>query len=85
MTDDIDDGTVAQGDTWLSGAVPTLLDSTAFTTQRSLLFIVWDENDDSPATKSPRSSSRTESQEASSRKSPTPTTACSARSRPPEA
>ena len=48
MTDDMHDGTIAQGDTWLSTAVPALLGAPAFTTQRSLLFITWDENDDSP-------------------------------------
>ena len=48
MTDDMHDGTVAQGDTWLSVAVPALLSSDAFTQRRSLLFITWDENDDSP-------------------------------------
>ncbi len=47
MLDDMHDGTVAQGDTWLSVAVPALLSSAAFT-QRSLLFVTWDENDDSP-------------------------------------
>jgi hypothetical protein len=48
MTDDMHDGTVAQGDTWLSAAVPALLSSDAFTQRRSLLLITWDENDDSP-------------------------------------
>ncbi len=48
MTHDMHDGTIAQGDTWLSNAVPSILSSAAFTTQRSLLFITWDENDDSP-------------------------------------
>ncbi|MDX6418692.1 MAG: phosphatidylinositol-3-phosphatase [Trebonia sp.] len=48
MTHDMHDGTVAQGDTWLSAAVPALLSSEAFTQRRSLLFITWDENDDSP-------------------------------------
>jgi hypothetical protein len=47
MLDDMHDGTVAQGDTWLSVAVPALLASGAFTTQRSLLLVTWDENDDS--------------------------------------
>ena len=47
------DGTVAQGDAWLSRNVPALLSSPAFTTQRSLLFITWDENDDSPGNQVP--------------------------------
>jgi phosphatidylinositol-3-phosphatase len=53
MLDDMHDGTVAQGDTWLSQNVPALLSSPAFTTQRSLLFITWDENDDSPGNQVP--------------------------------
>jgi acid phosphatase len=48
MTHDMHDGTVAQGDTWLSAAVPALLSTDAFTRRRSLLLITWDENDDSP-------------------------------------
>jgi len=48
MTDDMHDGTIAQGDAWLSAAVPAILSSAAFTAQRSLLFVTWDENDDSP-------------------------------------
>ena len=48
VIDDMHDGTVAQGDTWLSVAVPALLSSDAFTQRRSLLFVTWDENDDSP-------------------------------------
>jgi phosphatidylinositol-3-phosphatase len=47
MTDDMHDGTVAQGDAWLSTAIPAILASDAFTVQESLLFITWDENDDS--------------------------------------
>jgi acid phosphatase len=48
MLDDMHDGTVAQGDTWLSDQVPLLLDSPAWTEQRSLLFITWDEDDNAP-------------------------------------
>jgi phosphatidylinositol-3-phosphatase len=48
MTDDMHDGTVAQGDAWLSTAIPAILGSDAFTIDQSLLFITWDENDDSP-------------------------------------
>jgi phosphatidylinositol-3-phosphatase len=53
MTHDMHDGTVAQGDTWLSAAVPALLGAPAFTTQRSLLFITWDENDNATSTPDP--------------------------------
>jgi phosphatidylinositol-3-phosphatase len=48
MTDDMHDGSVAQGDAWLSTAIPAILKSDAFTIDQSLLFITWDENDDSP-------------------------------------
>jgi hypothetical protein len=48
LLDDMHDGTVAEGDTWLSAAVPAILASPAFTTQNSLLFITWDENDYAP-------------------------------------
>jgi phosphatidylinositol-3-phosphatase len=48
MTHDMHDGTVAQGDAWLSAAVPAVLSSAAFTQRRSLLLVTWDENDDSP-------------------------------------
>ena len=47
MTYDMHDGTVAQGDAWLSSAVPAVLSCEAFTQRRSLLLITWDENDDS--------------------------------------
>ena len=48
MLDDMHDGTVAQGDTWLSTAVPALLASPAWTEQNSLLVITWDEDDNAP-------------------------------------
>jgi hypothetical protein len=44
VNDDMHTGTVAQGDTWLSQNVPPILNSPAFTQQKSLLFIVWDED-----------------------------------------
>ncbi|HEU5002286.1 MAG TPA: IPT/TIG domain-containing protein, partial [Actinomycetota bacterium] len=44
VNDDMHNGTVAQGDTWLSQNVPLILNSAAFTQQSSLLFIVWDED-----------------------------------------
>jgi len=45
LIDDMHDGTIAQGDTWLQQHVPTILNSPAFTTQNSLLVITWDEDD----------------------------------------
>jgi phosphatidylinositol-3-phosphatase len=48
MLHDMHDGTVAEGDSWLSEQVPALLGSPAFGEHPSLLLITWDENDDSP-------------------------------------
>lgn len=45
LINDMHDGTIAQGDTWLSQNVPTILNSPAFKTQNSMLEIVWDEDD----------------------------------------
>jgi phospholipase C len=47
LIDDMHDGTIAQGDAWLRQNVPTILGSAAWTSQRSLLFITWDEDDGS--------------------------------------
>lgn len=48
MLNDMHDGTVAQGDAWLAGQIPVLLASPAWTQQRSLLVITWDEDDNAP-------------------------------------
>ena len=48
MLDDMHDGTVAQGDTWLSEQIPALLASPAWTEHDSLLVITWDEDDNAP-------------------------------------
>ena len=48
MLHDMHDGTIAQGDTWLSSQIPALLSSPAWTQQRSLLVITWDEDDNAP-------------------------------------
>ena len=47
LQNDMHEGTIAQGDTWLSQNVPALLRSPAFTTQHSLLIVMWDEDDGS--------------------------------------
>ncbi|HKU11698.1 MAG TPA: alkaline phosphatase family protein [Sinomonas sp.] len=47
LIDDMHDGTIAQGDAWLSQNVPAILNSPAFKSQNSLLQIVWDEDDSS--------------------------------------
>jgi phospholipase C len=46
MCNDMHDCPVATGDAWLSRQVPDILASPAFTTQNSLLVIVWDEGED---------------------------------------
>jgi phosphatidylinositol-3-phosphatase len=42
------DGTVAQGDAWLSQQIPKLQAAPAWTDQDSLLVITWDEDDKAP-------------------------------------
>lgn len=44
MCNDMHDCSISTGDTWLSQNVPTILNSPAFTTQNSVLNIVWDED-----------------------------------------
>jgi hypothetical protein len=51
MLHDMHDGTVAQGDAWLSSEIPVLLAAPAWTQQRSLLVITWDEDDNAPGNK----------------------------------
>jgi acid phosphatase len=48
MLDDMHDGTVAQGDAWLSRQIPALLSAPAWTQRQSLLVITWDEDDNAP-------------------------------------
>ncbi|MEY9851844.1 phospholipase C [Leifsonia sp. EB41] len=45
LCDDMHDCSVAAGDAWLKANVPTILASPAFTTQRSLLIVTFDEGD----------------------------------------
>jgi len=45
LCNDMHDCSVSTGDTWLSNNVPAILNSSAFTSQHSLLVIVWDEDD----------------------------------------
>jgi hypothetical protein len=46
MHDTCTDNPIAQGDSWLAGNVPAILQSPAFKTQRSVLFITFDEDED---------------------------------------
>lgn len=43
---DMHDGTVADGDTWLSGFMPTLLSSAEYTAGGTAIFLTWDEDDE---------------------------------------
>ncbi len=43
LIDDMHDGTIAQGDAWLSASLPAILSSTAYTSGSTAVFITWDE------------------------------------------
>jgi phospholipase C len=43
LIDDMHDGTIAQGDSWLSANVPAILSSPAYTSGTTAVFITWDE------------------------------------------
>jgi hypothetical protein len=43
LIDDMHDGTIADGDTWLSGNLPTILNSAEYTSGTTAVFITWDE------------------------------------------
>jgi phospholipase C len=43
LIDDMHDGTIAQGDTWLSSNLPTILNSSEYTSGSTAVFITWDE------------------------------------------
>ncbi|MFL6111392.1 MAG: alkaline phosphatase family protein [Catenulispora sp.] len=43
LIDDMHDGTIAQGNSWLAANVPTILNSAAYTSGTTALFITWDE------------------------------------------
>jgi hypothetical protein len=45
LIDDMHDGTVQQGDTWLSGFVPKVLSSPEYQAGKTILYITWDEDD----------------------------------------
>ncbi|TMI86666.1 MAG: phosphoesterase, partial [Bacillati bacterium ANGP1] len=44
LIDDMHDGTIAQGDTWLATHVPVILNSAAYK-QGGVIFITWDEGE----------------------------------------
>ena len=45
VIDDMHDGTIAQGDSWLAANVPTLLNSPEYQSGNTVLFITWDEGE----------------------------------------
>lgn len=45
LNDDMHNGTVAQGDMWLSNNVPTIVNSSAYVAGSVALFITWDEGE----------------------------------------
>jgi acid phosphatase len=45
MCNDMHDCSIATGDAWLGAQLPSILGSPAFTTQNSLLLLMWDEDD----------------------------------------
>jgi acid phosphatase len=53
MCNDTHDCSVSTGDSWLSHNVPAILNSPAFTQQRSLLMITWDEDNDTQGNQVP--------------------------------
>jgi hypothetical protein len=43
LIDDMHDGTIAQGDTWLAGNLPAILNSPEYASGNTAIFITWDE------------------------------------------
>ena len=43
LIDDMHDGTIADGDTWLASNLPTILNSTEYQRQHDAVFLTWDE------------------------------------------
>jgi phosphatidylinositol-3-phosphatase len=43
LIDDMHDGTIAQGDSWLSSNLPTILNSSEYQSDSTAVFITWDE------------------------------------------
>ena len=45
LIDDMHDGTISDGDTWLARNLPVILGSTEYTSGATVVFITWDEGD----------------------------------------
>ncbi len=52
LIDDMHDGTIAQGDSWLASNLPTILNSAAYQGGHTAVFITWDEGSGGSAEKS---------------------------------
>src|SRR5439155_1727244 len=50
LIDDMHDGTIAQGDTWLATNLPTILNSSAYQGGHVVLLLTWDEGEGGTAT-----------------------------------
>jgi phospholipase C len=51
VIDDMHDGTIAQGDTWLSANLPRIFSSAAYKSGTTAVFLTWDEGEGGTATK----------------------------------
>ena len=51
LIDDMHNGTVAQGDTWLAANLPTILKSPEYTGGSTAVFVTWDEGEGGTATR----------------------------------
>ena len=45
LIDDMHDGTIAQGDSWLQANLPTILSSSEYTSGSTAVFVTWDEGE----------------------------------------
>ena len=53
MLDDMHDGTITQGDTWLRSFVPKVINSPGYLAGTTVLLIVWDTDNGSAANRAP--------------------------------
>ena len=53
LISDMHDGTVAQGDTWLSANLPKIFSSAAYQSGNTAVFLTWDEGEGGTATSAP--------------------------------
>jgi phosphatidylinositol-3-phosphatase len=80
LCNDMHDCSIATGDGWLKTEVPKILGSTAFTRQKSLLVVTWDEDDFTSKNKVATIFVSRTANHRSRLRLPTTTTPCSSRS-----